>query len=710
MCYTDGLDAALEDLYTSEESELKWMYYGTAEGVLINYPGLLSPRGTGETGGLLDCSGDYDPRQRAWYVMGAAGPKDVILIIDKSGSMSKYGRMSNAKAAATLVVNSLTNIDFVSVVTFSTVAGSPNTMLVRAEAAYRAQMVSDIADINESGYTYYVKALTAAFDITNTSDTPGSAGYAYNSGCTRVYIFLTDGDPTDELAEFQTSLEAHLRSTDMFFFVALGDGIDAATTSDIQTIVCAVGGIYLAVADNDAAALDTAMASYYQYLALGAMVAEVQPTRWSEPYVSSPDIWGDVVSAVTPVFDKRDIGGVGAWTLIGVAAVDLPLCELVDAADAVGWDDDSTDDYASQTTKQGCSCERSYTYESVTYTSCTSYDWSSPWCAVEEGCGFELDAVSTTGHWDECDTSASVEGKVRLALRERSNVCYATELSSAALEALRGAYACASTSGGGSDDDEWESVLVTPNAFSCDDDGDAACAWEKSGYGDLQGDLCEGEYNTDACYECNSAMRPSCSYSECVAALAEFPPGDDDRGACANDEMGDDSVVGGGAIGLVIVVGVIVAVLVVGGVVGMLVMRMQKPAATTTTGSAARSPAAAVEMHAVQSTAPPVSHENERTNERTNERSSETKRDARRPADRAAGESASVSRRPTTFSAHQRHTTQPNARTKQPTRRDATRRDATRAVAARQRVARVRLPEIISLNHPNRPNRPDRTL
>ena len=52
--------------------------------------------------------------------------------------MSKYGRMSNAKAAATLVVNSLTNIDFMSVVTFSTTAQSENSMLVRVSPFFCA--------------------------------------------------------------------------------------------------------------------------------------------------------------------------------------------------------------------------------------------------------------------------------------------------------------------------------------------------------------------------------------------------------------------------------------------------------------------------------------------------------------------------------------------------------------------------------------------
>ena len=133
------------------------------------------------------------------------------------------------------------------------------------------------------------------------------------------------GDPNDsDLTDFQTLLEDNLRANDMLFFIILGSGVTASMQASIQTAVCAVGGIFIHTPDNDPAALDVAMASYYQYLAVGAMLNEVQPTRWSEPYTSIPDIWGEVVSAVTPVFDKSG----SIWTMIGVSAVDLPLCEV----------------------------------------------------------------------------------------------------------------------------------------------------------------------------------------------------------------------------------------------------------------------------------------------------------------------------------------------------------------------------------------------
>ena len=196
VCYTNGLETTFKSIATTE-SDLKWQYYGTQEGVLVNYPGFLWGGCEGST---------YDPRERPWYVMGATGPKDVIIILDKSGSMKNSDRMTNAIAGARTVVNTLTNVDYVNVVTFSTAAHSENTVLVPAEWAYRQTLDQSIASINANGYTYYTKAMTLALEITNKTDHHG-----FTANCTRVYVFLTDGDPTDDMDDFVNIINLNKR-------------------------------------------------------------------------------------------------------------------------------------------------------------------------------------------------------------------------------------------------------------------------------------------------------------------------------------------------------------------------------------------------------------------------------------------------------------------------------------------------------------------
>merc|ERR1712107_182566 len=61
----------------------------------------------------------YDPRFRPWYASAATGPKNIVIIIDKSGSMRDYDRMNIAKAAIKKVLNTLTWSDFAQVIYFA---------------------------------------------------------------------------------------------------------------------------------------------------------------------------------------------------------------------------------------------------------------------------------------------------------------------------------------------------------------------------------------------------------------------------------------------------------------------------------------------------------------------------------------------------------------------------------------------------------------
>lgn len=50
----------------------------------------------------------FDPRYRPWFANTATGPKDIIIMIDTSGSMGSESRMQLAKEAGQSVLNTLT--------------------------------------------------------------------------------------------------------------------------------------------------------------------------------------------------------------------------------------------------------------------------------------------------------------------------------------------------------------------------------------------------------------------------------------------------------------------------------------------------------------------------------------------------------------------------------------------------------------------------
>merc|ERR1719361_2205473 len=70
--------------------------------------------------GIQWCTNEFDPRFRPWYAAAASGPKDIVLVIDISGSMALANRYEVAKQAAMKVVDTLIFSDWVSVVLFDT--------------------------------------------------------------------------------------------------------------------------------------------------------------------------------------------------------------------------------------------------------------------------------------------------------------------------------------------------------------------------------------------------------------------------------------------------------------------------------------------------------------------------------------------------------------------------------------------------------------
>ena len=158
-------------------------YFGSHNGLFRHIPAFLQE----------NC-GQYDPRRRPWFVAASSGPKDVVLVIDVSGSMSDYERMNIAKDAAVTIIDTLTIADRFAIVAFSDTASiiGGNTMLIRATNENKEKLKGAIFDLSPNGATNFYAAFSEAFNALDRTISNEST-----SGCNIAVLFMTDGAITD---------------------------------------------------------------------------------------------------------------------------------------------------------------------------------------------------------------------------------------------------------------------------------------------------------------------------------------------------------------------------------------------------------------------------------------------------------------------------------------------------------------------------------
>ena len=177
----------MEDaLKEAAEPPHRWAYFANYNGIMKSYPSTK-----------VDC-GNYDPRYRPWYVAATSGRKNVIVIMDVSGSMGEGNpsRISLAKEAASSVINTLGPADTAAVITFATHADSVHfSKIVQATTYNKNRLLEKIDYISANGATDYEKAFRKAFEMLEQAN-KDEFGAILCDETVNVFLFLTDGKPS----------------------------------------------------------------------------------------------------------------------------------------------------------------------------------------------------------------------------------------------------------------------------------------------------------------------------------------------------------------------------------------------------------------------------------------------------------------------------------------------------------------------------------
>merc|ERR1719359_2401337 len=154
--------------FTADHPQTGWHFLGLQEtGLYRTSPSLYQCRTENQ------CSGCSDPRFRGWYASAASGPKDVVIVLDVSGSMNDLDRLAKAKVAAKWTINTLTEQDHATVVSYASNADSASATLIPMTPVNRAMLKEYIDDLGAFGSTNMHDGLSLAFDVIDASVAAG---------------------------------------------------------------------------------------------------------------------------------------------------------------------------------------------------------------------------------------------------------------------------------------------------------------------------------------------------------------------------------------------------------------------------------------------------------------------------------------------------------------------------------------------------------
>ena len=105
--WTTGLDKAFIQNNDKKADNIFWQYIGTPQGVMRTYPATYIP---------AKDQINFDVRRRPWYNAGIGCPKDVVLLMDTSGSLEGFPSRLLKNTAVKFLNEIISDTDFVTAI------------------------------------------------------------------------------------------------------------------------------------------------------------------------------------------------------------------------------------------------------------------------------------------------------------------------------------------------------------------------------------------------------------------------------------------------------------------------------------------------------------------------------------------------------------------------------------------------------------------
>ncbi|KAJ8360961.1 hypothetical protein SKAU_G00174860 [Synaphobranchus kaupii] len=310
LTWTQALEKVFID-NSREDPSLLWQAFGSATGVTRYYP--ATPWRAPDKIDL------YDVRRRLWYIQGASSPKDMVILVDVSGSVSGL-TLKLIKASVVEMLDTLSDDDYVNVARFNEKAEMVVPCfkhLVQANVRNKKIFKDAVQHMSAKGTTDYKSGFHFAFQqLLNETNVP-------RAHCNKIIMLFTDGgeDRAQDIFEYYNWPNKTVR---VFTFSVGQHNYDV---TPLQWIACANKGFYFEI--RSICAIRTNTQEYLDVLGRPMVLAgnRAKQVQWTNAYQDALGL-GLVVTGTIPVFNLTVEGSSQNQLILGVMGVDVHLDEI----------------------------------------------------------------------------------------------------------------------------------------------------------------------------------------------------------------------------------------------------------------------------------------------------------------------------------------------------------------------------------------------
>ncbi|XP_025305339.1 voltage-dependent calcium channel subunit alpha-2/delta-1 isoform X2 [Canis lupus baileyi] len=311
--------SALDEVFKKnreEDPSLLWQVFGSATGLARYYP--ASPWvDNSRTPNKIDL---YDVRRRPWYIQGAASPKDMLILVDVSGSVSGL-TLKLIRTSVSEMLETLSDDDFVNVASFNSNAQDVSCFqhLVQANVRNKKVLKDAVNNITAKGITDYKKGFSFAFEqLLN-----------YNvsrANCNKIIMLFTDGG--EERAQEIFAKYNKDKKVRVFTFSVGQHNYDRGP---IQWMACENKGYYYEIPSIGAIRINTQ--EYLDVLGRPMVLAgdKAKQVQWTNVYLDALEL-GLVITGTLPVFNitgqVENKTNLKNQLILGVMGVDVSLEDI----------------------------------------------------------------------------------------------------------------------------------------------------------------------------------------------------------------------------------------------------------------------------------------------------------------------------------------------------------------------------------------------